>query len=158
MLNGSNDFLHSLVISRSTAFYTFRLCPAHCVNCSILVNIKIPSKGFLSSTAKRSSPILLPIRCQVLPSLISLTELQAFKLEKSKAQTVKFCQFSITEFLYSFLGGGWGKWAELLLFKHFFMIPKRRKGKGKNMHNSEILVPKIVLEDYKVNNKCWLIT
>lgn len=28
MLNGSNDFLRSLAISRSTAF-TFRLCPAH---------------------------------------------------------------------------------------------------------------------------------
>lgn len=42
----------------------------------------------------------------VSPSLISLTWLQAFKLERSKAQTIKFHQFSINDILYPFLGAG----------------------------------------------------
>lgn len=42
----------------------------------------------------------------VSPSLISLTWLQAFKLEKSKAQTIKSHQFSIIDILYPFLGAG----------------------------------------------------
>ena len=68
MVKGSNDYFRSTAISRSTAVYTFCLCLARCLYLLILVTINIPSKGFLSFTAKSSSPILLPIRCQVLPS------------------------------------------------------------------------------------------
>ena len=68
MVKGSNDYLYSMAISRSTADYTFCLCLACCLHLLILVTINIPSKGFLSFTAKSSSPILFPIRCQVLPS------------------------------------------------------------------------------------------
>lgn len=68
MVKGSNDYLCSVAISRSTAVYTFCLCLPHCLHLLTLVTIKIPSKGFLSFTANSSSPILFPIRCQVLPS------------------------------------------------------------------------------------------
>lgn len=68
MVKGSDDYFRSTAISRSTAVYTFCLCLARCLYLLILVTINIPSKGFLSFTAKSSSPILLPIRCQVLPS------------------------------------------------------------------------------------------
>ena len=68
VVKGSNDYLCPMAISRSTAVYTFCLCLARCLHSLILVTIKIPSKGFLSFTANSSSPILFPIRCQVLPS------------------------------------------------------------------------------------------
>ena len=52
--------------------------------------------------------------------------------------------------------GGRALTAEAIFF--FFMLPKRREGNGKIMHNSEMLLPRIVLEDYKISNKYRLIT